>query len=493
MTTASTISTTTSNTNSALKDAAQSILSGTTNSKLDANTLVSALVTGKTAGQAATISNTQATDNTELSAVGSAKAALSALQTALEQTSLPSSNNSSPPTSTKKGSLSDGSIFSLLGAKFSGTGITASTTSDAAAGSYSVSVQQLAKANQISSQAFASGAKLGAGTVTIGVGSKSTTVTLDPKNDTLPALAAAINSGSGNPGVTASVVTAADGQHLVLTSTQTGAANAVTVSAGVGIDPGLQTANFTQVAAAQDAKLTISGNAVTSPSNTVTSALNGVTLILKPDAVGTTQTLTIATDDSAITDAVTNFVKQYNAWVSTATALSSYDASSKTAGPLLGDAMLNSAVNGIASIMSAGVTVDGTTYSLAQIGLDLQNDGTLKLDTSALQTALAASPASVAGIFNGKNGIGHQLDSFINSYTQTNVGQIDQRTAALNTDLQRLAEQKTALTDYQQSLATQYNTQFSALNNTLSHVQSNTAYLNQLFGGDGNPGTLNKK
>jgi flagellar hook-associated protein 2 len=492
MTTASTISTTTSNTNSALKDAAQSVLSGTTNSKLDANSLVSALVTGKTAAQASTIGNSQAADNTELSAVGSAKAALSALQTALEQTSLSSPNNASSPTS-KKGSLSDGSIFSLLGAKLSGTGITASTTPAAAAGSYSVSVQQLAKANQISSQAYASGANLGAGTVTIGVGSKSMTVTLDPKNNTLSALAAGINSGSGNPGVTASVVTAADGQHLVLTSTHTGADNAVTVSAGVGIDSSLQTANFRQVTAAQDAKLTISGNAVTSASNTVTSALNGVTLMLKPEAVGTTQTLSVSSDDAAITGAIANFVKQYNTWVSTASSLSSYDASSKTAGPLLGDAMLNSAVNGIASIMSAGVTVDGTTYSLAQIGLDLQNDGTLKLDTSALQTALAASPASVAAIFNGKNGIGHQLDSFINSYTQTNIGQIDQRTAALNADLQRLADQKTALTDYQQSLTNQYNTQFSALNNTMSHMQNNTAYLNQLFGGDGNPGTLNKK
>ncbi|MEA3122129.1 MAG: flagellar hook-associated protein 2, partial [Paraburkholderia sp.] len=88
MTTASTISTTASNTNSALKDAAQSILSGTTNSKLDSNTLVSALVTGNTAGQAATINNGQTADNTELSAVGSAKAALSALQTALEQSGM---------------------------------------------------------------------------------------------------------------------------------------------------------------------------------------------------------------------------------------------------------------------------------------------------------------------------------------------------------------------------------------------------------------------
>ena len=362
------------------------------------------------------------------------------------------------------------------------------------AGTYSISVQQLAKANQISSQAFANDAKLGAGTVTIGVGAKSMTVTLDPKNDnTLSDLAAAINSGSGNPGVTASVVTAADGQHLVLTSTQTGAANTVKISAGVGVDSALQTSDFRQVTAAEDAKLTISGNAVTSPSNTVTSALNGVTLMLTQGAVGATQTLTVATDDTAVISTITNLVKQYNTWVSTASALTSYDASSKSAGPLLGDAMMNSAINGIASLMSAGVTVDGTTYSLAQIGLDLQDNGTIKLDTPTLQTALAASPASVAAIFNGKNGIGHALDSYINSYTQANIGQIDQRSAALNSDLQRLDDQKTALTDYQNTLTNQYTTQFGALNNVMSKMQTQTNYLNQLFGGDGNPGSLNRR
>jgi flagellar hook-associated protein 2 len=467
------MSTTPTSTTTMLQQAAQSILSGATKSTLDVNSLVSALVTAKTAAQASSIASQQSSDNTTLSAIGQMKSSLTALQNSLT-------------------GLSDGSIFSQLGATMSGTSITATTSTGAAAGSYTVSVQQIATANQISSGAYATNATLGTGTLTIGVGAGSMTVNLDSTNNTLAGLASAINASTSNPGVTASVVTATDGQHLVLTSTQTGAANTVTLSAGAGVDTGLNTASFTQVTAGQDAKLTISGNAVTSASNNVTGALTGVTLSLTSAAVGTTQTLSVATNTSAITTAVQNFANAYNGWISTQQSLSSYNASTSTAGPLLGDAMLNSAVNGIASIMASGVTVGGTTYSLAQIGLNLNNDGTLNFSSSTLQSTLTSSPTMVQNIFNGTNGIGQQLSTFINSYTQSTIGQIDQRSASINSDLTSLTQQQSTLTAYQQTLTDQYNAQFTALNNLMTQMQNNTQYLNQLFGGNGSAGTLNK-
>jgi len=465
----------TTSTTSLLQQAAQSVLSGATKSTLDVNSLVSALVTAKTAAQASTLANQQSSDNTTLSAIGQMKSALTALQNSLTSTG-----------------LSDGSIFTQLGATMSGTGITATTSTGTAAGSYSVSVQKIATANQISSGAYASGATLGTGTVTIGVGSGSMTVNLDSTNNTLAGLASAINASTSNPGVTASVVTAANGQHLVLTSTQTGAANTVTVAAGTGVDAGLNTASFTQVTTGQDAQLTISGNTVTSASNNVTGALTGVTLSLTSASVGTTQTLSVATNTSAITSAVQGFANAYNGWISTQKSLSSYDASSSTAGPLLGDAMLNSAVNGIASIMASGVTVGSTTYSMAQIGLNLNNDGTITFSSSTLQSTLTSSPTMVQSVFNGTNGIGEQLNTFLNSYTESSVGQIDQRSASINSDLTSLTQQQSSLTAYQQSLTDQYNAQFTALNNLMTQMQSNTTYLNQLFGGNGSAGTLNK-
>ena len=462
------------NTSSILQQAAQSILSGVTSSTLDVNSLVSALVTAKTAGQAQTIATAVSSDNTTLSALGSMQSSLSSLTSSLA-------------------GLSDGTIFTQLSASMSGAGITATTTTGAAAGSYSVSVQQIATANQISSKAYAANATLGTGNLTIGVGTNSMTVALTSSNNTLAGVASAINSATNNPGVTASVVTGTDGQHLVLTSTQTGAANTVTVSAAAGVDTGMATANFTQVTAAQDAKLTISGSPVDSASNVVSTALSGVTLSLTSASVGTTQTLSVATNTSNVVTAVQNFTSAYNAYVSTAKALTSYNASSNAAGPLLGDAMTNSIVNGIGSIMASGVAVGGTTYSLAQLGVNLNDDGTVTFTSSTLQSTLAATPSMASNVFNGTNGIGEQLTAFISSYTTAVTGQIAQRQSTLNADLTTQTQAQSTLSAYQASLTSQYQAEFTQLNTIMSQTQSNTTYLNQLFGGNGASGTLNKK
>ncbi|RDU97419.1 flagellar filament capping protein FliD [Trinickia dinghuensis] len=461
---------------SPIQQAAQSILSGATGSSLDVNTLVQVLVNAKTAGHTAVLAHQQQSDNAVISALSAIKSVLSSLKTSLT-------------------GLADGSVFSQFAATASGKGIeaTATAAAGAAAGSYSVFVEQLAAANQISSKAFTRDATLGTGTLTIGVGSGSMSIELDSKNNTLAGLAQAINGAADNPGVTAAVVKGSDGEHLVLTSKQTGAANTVSVSAGAGVDANLATANFKQVTAAQDAKLTVSGNPVTSASNVVKDALTGVTLTLTSPAVGTTQTVGIESDTTAIGKAVQGFADAYNAWVSAQKAQSAYDPTTRQAAPLLGDSMLNSAVNSIGRIMSSGVSVGGKTYSLAQIGLDLQHDGTLAFSSSKLQSSLKSEPTGVSSVFNGTNGIGQQLDKLLNEYTLSTIGQLDKRSASINDELTSITKQQSDLTTYQQTLTAQYNAQFNALNRLLTTVSNNKTYLNQLFGGNGAAGTLNKR
>ena len=457
-----------------IQQAAQSILSGATGSSLDVNSLVQALVTGQTAGRAAAIARQQQSSNATLSALSTIKSALSTLKSSLS-------------------GLSDGNLFTQFAATASGKGITATVSAGAVAGAYAVNVEHLAMANQVSSKAYAHDATLGTGTLTIGVGDTSMSIELDSKNNTLTGVAAAINASPKNPGVAAAVIKGNDGEHLVLTSKQTGAANTVSISAGAGVDAGFATTNFKQVTAAEDAKLTVSGNPVASASNTVKDALTGVTLTLTSDSVGTTQTVSVDTDTTAIGKAVQHFADAYNAWVSAQKAQSAYDPAGKAAAPLLGDSMLNSAVNRIGSIMASGVTVDGKTYSLAQIGLDLKHDGTLDFSATKLQSTLAANPTSVASVFNGTNGIGQQLDKVLNEYTLSTVGQMDQRTASINAELSSLTKQQNDLATYQKTLTAQYNAQFTALDRLLTSISNSKTYLNHLFGGDGSPGALNKR
>jgi flagellar hook-associated protein 2 len=418
--------------------------------------------------------NKQNSDNAELSAIGKIKSALASLQTALS-------------------GLSDGTALSQLAVAIGGTGTGVTATADpskgAVAGNYTLAVTNIATANKISSQAYASGASLGSGTLTVGVGSSSMQINV-ASTDSLSDIATAINSANNNPGVSAAVITAADGQHLVLTSKQTGAANTVTVSAGAGLDTGLNTASFTQVTTGKDATLSVDGNTITSASNTITNALTGVSIDISGASANSTQTISITNDTTASTKAINDFVTAYNSYITTETGLT-WDPTAATgsqAGALLGDSM----TNGLGGLVAGGITVGGKTFSLSSIGINLQHDGTLSVDSTTLQTALTSNSSAVAAVFNKTNGIGTTLNSFINTYTQTS-GTIDQRTQALNTDLSNLSDQATQLTNYQSTLTDQYNAQFTALNTLMSTMANNTAYLNQLFGGGGLTGSLNAK
>ncbi|MBF4061139.1 flagellar filament capping protein FliD [Burkholderia pseudomallei] len=496
-------STTQQQTNSALQQAAQSIISGSTgNSSIDVNSLVTALVNAKTAGQSAALSTSIATDQTTLSALGTLKAALTALQAGI-------------------GSLSDGTLTQKFTATATGTGLTATTGAGAVAGSYSVAVTQIATSQTLSSGAFNATQQLGTGTLTLSVGGKSTSISIDSTNNTLSGIAAAINSASNNPGVTATIVTGTDGAHLVLRSASTGAANVINVGvSNLSGDNGLSSLAVTSTASttggqstirsggsvawsqstsAQDAEFTVGGIAASSASNAVSGAIAGVTLNLTQAAVGATQTLNVTTDTTAQATAITNVVNLYNTVITTMSSLSSLSGagtSSQSAGPLLGDSTLNMIRNSLARVVGAGVTTGGSTTSLASIGIKFadgssssQTDGALTIDTAKLNAALQNSPSTVAALFNSTNGIGAQLNTTIQNYVQTG-GVFDTRSNALNQDLKSLAQQQTRLASYASQLTSQYNAQFTALNTLMAQMNSNSNYLTQLFGGSNSSGAM---
>ncbi|WGS42208.1 flagellar filament capping protein FliD [Burkholderia sp. JSH-S8] len=469
MTTTSTVSS--ADISSILAQAGQSLIAGSTNSTLDVNSLVSTLVQSKTAGQAAILNGKLAADNTQLTAIGQLKSALSTLQTALT-------------------GLSNGSTLSSLAATASGTGITTTikSGSGAVAGSYQVSVSQFASANKLTAAGLTSSDTISAGSLSITYGSNPAFNVNVSAGAALSDIASSINSASGNSGVTASVITGSDGQHLVLQSNQTGAANTIAIT-GTGVNSKL-TSGYATTTPAADAKLTIDGTPVTSASNSVSGALTGVTLTLAPGtlALNTPQTITLSQDTSAMTTAINTFASAYSNFVTTAKQLSSYS-KQNGAGPLLGDAMLTTIQNNLATAISSGVTTGGKTYSLASIGVNLNADGSMTVDTPTLTNALSGNSATVSALFNTTNGIGQTLTSSITNYTKSS-GLIDQRTKAINADVANLTNQQTQLSTYATQLSNQYNAQFTALNTLMATMANNTKYLTQLFGGQNSAGAL---
>ncbi|HJV76551.1 MAG TPA: flagellar filament capping protein FliD [Noviherbaspirillum sp.] len=407
-------------------------------SNLDVNGIISKLMSVESQPLTA-LQKKEASYQAKLSAYGMLKGALSSFQGAVSSLSSPSTFQTLNATS------SDSSVF------------TASASSSAAAGNYSISVGTLAQAQSLSSAAQAST------TTSIGTGASTTltfqfgtisggtlangvyagasfsqdatqatgTVVIDNTNNSLQGVRDAINAA--NIGVTASIVNdgnATSPYHLVLTSTNTGLSKSmkITSSGGdasitnlLGYDP-TGTQNLTQATVAQNASLTMNGIAITSASNTVTDAISGVTLNLAK--ANSSANLSLSNNTSAVTTAVIGFVKAYNDLNSTLDNLTSYDATTKKGGLLLGDSATQAIQTRLRSTMGAALSGLGnnTITNLSQIGIAYQKDGSLTLDNAKLQSALSSNFNDFAQLFSAYGKTTDSLVSYVGSGSNSQPG-----------------------------------------------------------------------
>jgi flagellar hook-associated protein 2 len=440
-------------------------------SVINVSSLVSQLVSATQAPQEALISSKTQAVTARISAVGTLKNALSTFQSSLSSINTPSAFNT------------------LSAASSDPTAFTATANGDAVLGSYTVDISHLAQGQQLVSNAFTGGssASVGTGTLQISLGDTNFNVSIDTSNDTVAGIASAIDSAAGNPGVEASVVTGSDGAHLVLTSSLTGAANTIQVTetdGGNGLSqityssgsPG----NYRQQTAAQDASFTISGVAYTSASNTVTDALSGVTLnLLAPTTSDTT--LSVSTDTSTVGSNISAFVTAYNTLEASFSSLGSYDATTGTAGPMMGDALLTGVQNQVRSVLYSIVDTGSSTYnSLASIGITTNSDGSLSINQATLSAALTSNFTAVSQLFSGTGGIASSLNSQIDA-DLTAGGSIDSRSTTLVQQEDALTKQSDQLSQQMNALAASLTEQYSSLNTLLSSLQSTSSYLSQAF------------
>ncbi|QOY93565.1 flagellar filament capping protein FliD [Massilia sp. UMI-21] len=238
----------------------------------------------------------------------------------------------------------------------------------------------------------------------------SGTVTLDAGDQSLQGIRDAINKA--NIGVTATILS--DGgdnpYHLVLTSNKTGEKSSMKISvdgvdgqpadpaiaALLGHDPG-GVQGLTQTSAAQDTLLNMNGIDIRSSSASVTDAVQGVTL----DLTGTgSTTLNVTRDTAAVSTAVNNFVKAYNELNKTISSLAGYNAETKTAGVLQGDASVRSIQNQLRRQLGAAVEgLGGKLTTLSQVGITFQKDGGLAVDSGKLNKAVTENFAEIGGLF----------------------------------------------------------------------------------------------
>lgn len=449
-----------------------SITSAGVGSGIDVASLVSQLVAAERQAPAARLSTAQTRAQTQLSAFGTFRSALSGLQDAAK-------------------ALRDGAVTKLAASTGDKTLVEASVTAagSAVAASYSVEVLQLAKTHKLASAAYASSSTLvGLGRLTLASGGES--FTLDITTDgTLAGIRDAINGASGNPGIRAALINTADGTRMTLTAPTTGAAAAVTVSAtsllGLPILPagsGLDALSYvtgnqrlSEIDPAQNARIKVDGYTFESADNEFEDVIDGLRFNAAKAQAGTTVTVSVGQDQTAAKTAVETFVQRYNMLTATVATLGRYNAATGDAGPLLGDSTLR----GLGQQVRAAVSnrYGGDYTHLSQIGISTQADGTLKLDATKLQAALTADPAAVGALL-GKDGVGGRLAGLADPYLVSG-GRIQSRQDSANLRLKDIAKQQSALDTRMSRVQARYQAQFGALDTLIAQMKTTSSYLTQ--------------
>ena len=434
-----------------------------TGSGLDLSGLLTKLMTAEQAPLVA-LKAKEASYNARITSFGTLRSALDTLQTAA--TALAPATGK---TAMEK--------FAVFGAGVGDTSIaTATAATGAVAGTYSLSDVKLATAQQVRRTDITVPAT--AGSLKIKVGTADAVDVTIAADSSLSKVVTAINAS--NAGVTAAVVNDGSKDFLVITAKETGAANTISItgSGGTGwangpLDyPGTTPTDWTQITGASDASLKINDIPVTSASNTLSSALTGVTLTLKK--AGST-TLTVTKDmTTGLTKALNDFVTAFNSANTTMSSLGAYNQTTKVAGALQGNSTLRNAQSEIRGQLFAAVGSTGSPYQrLSDIGLNIGKDGKLALDTTKLNKAIAADVTAVANLVGAA---GTAFKTKVDNVVGT-TGTIASAIESTNTQIAGSQKAQTALAARLTMIETRYRTQFASLDTIVAKMKSTSTYL----------------
>lgn len=430
------------------------------------------------------ITKQQSSYTAKLSAYGSLSSALVSFQTA-------------------NTALSKADLFTATTTTSSSDAFSATTTGSAITGKYTISVTQLAQAQTLTTAAQKDSKAAIAtsdSTLTIQQGGDKKPVTIDisAANSSLTGIRDAINNAKA--GVSASVINVGNGEYrLSITSNDTGKDNAMTLS--VSGDSALKgvlaydgtntetTTGMTESVNAQNAQLTVNNVAIENSSNTISNALEDITLNLT-DVTKGNQTLTIAQDTTKAQTAIKDWVTAYNALQDTFSSLTKYtavdpgsDAQDTSNGALIGDTTLRTIQTQLKSALSN--TLSSSTYkTLAQIGITTDpSDGKLKIDDDKLSAALTKDSSAVGTLIVGdgkKTGITTTLGTNMTSWLSS-TGIIQAAKDGVSKTLNKLTKDYNAASDLIDQKVARYKDQFTQLDVLMTSLNSTSSYLTQQF------------
>ena len=401
-------------------------------------------------------------EDAQISAYGKIKSDLSQFQSSAEK-------------------LNDPATFESLSTNVEGSGVSAVSSDDAQPGQYDVQVDRLASASSIVTE------RLETSDESIIDGDQSLSFSLaegdiDPisiaDGSSLEDMRDAVNAQSDGR-LNASIINDGEGYRLAVNSTENGAdASIESTNFSDILSADAQTSDEQVVQAGEDAAFNVNGIDITSPTNQVEDAIQGVTLNLTE--AGTSSTVTVEQDSESIRDQVAAFVDDYNTLKGTIGEQTAFDAESGEAAELSGDSATRAVESSLRTALSSVVEGDGFNV-LSDAGISLQLDGTLAIDEDELDSAIANQPDELASFFAGdseNSGLAGQVSAAIDQQIGTN-GRLNGAITTSENQLDRLSDRFSITEQRINENVERYRAEFSALDSMVGDMNQTSAYLTE--------------
>ncbi|QEI07249.1 hypothetical protein FXN63_16410 [Pigmentiphaga aceris] len=453
----------------------------------------------------------EAAEQTKITAYGTLSSALSAFRDAYAAVDETKFN-------TAKATSSDTTVATVTGKL------------GASSGNLSLKVHNLATEAKVASarvvdsdgNAATSTSTVGVGTMTFTLGKatqspagfepdtekESFTINIGSDQASLAGIRDAVNAQGR--GVTAAIVNDGTGARLVFSSTKTGEQSNFKIETsgpangdGPGLaqfaydpaQPGPAASSPSQLTFGVNASITLDGMDISSPNNVLTDTIDGLNITLLKggvtDGVTASTTITVSQDNAGAKAAVTTLATAYNTLLATTKRLSLSvpqdpgSTAARTDGPLSGDATIRSLMNQIKAAITAPMEGATAPYSsLGAIGMEFQKDGTLKLNETRFDEAMAADRTAVTKLFTkvpngeGSEGITTAIASLVTPMI-ADGGQVKSRIDSLTTVTKQLQAQQTSMSARLVQIEARYRAQFTALDQMLTSMTSTSTFLSQ--------------
>ena len=464
------------------------ITSAGAGSGIDLESVISASVAAKKTQLQQPITTKKTNTQITLTGVGQLKSAISTFDTTLAKLSTAGAFNKRAINITQD---TDDPILKI------------SSNTDASNGQYNVTVNKLATTSKIEGTFASSTSSLITedGTLTISAGDGNEFTVDVKKGDTLQQIRKRINNAPDNFGLTANIVNTSDGKaKLVIDSGVTGAGNDLKISgsttelkmfeADTSSATAVSGSSMSRTQQSTDAEIDVDGNILTSDTNTFKDKVQGLDItvlrVSDKDSDGNLKSnkVDITTDKSAIKTLVQEFVTAYNTLIDKCTELGKRNTivggeSQDDGGALAGDSMPRSIRTLMANtVMEPNSEMTGIN-SIFQLGIKMDNDGKLSVDSDKFDDALDDNYEQVVALFSGENGVAGKLQTSLKEYTKTG-GLISQRQDQLNSDLRDLSSREATAADQLEKYEANLRAQYGSLDTLLAQMQSSASYLSLL-------------